>query len=101
MIARATVRPPTPESKMPIGAVLIDAVLTDPGTRDALTPSTLPPGSGGDRAAAARVGPANQEGGQQATERAEQMSLPGHGHHPGDVGGRHPHDAGPEQAAVE
>src|SRR6478735_2495879 len=90
MIARATVSPPTPESKMPIGAVTSE-----------LTSPTLPPGaSGGDRPPLP-VGPADDEGGQHPAERPEQVRLPGHGDHARDVGRRHPHDAGPEQAAVE
>ena len=44
---------------------------------------------------------ADQERGQHSAERAEQVRLPGHRDHAGDVGGRHPDDPGPEQAAAE
>src|SRR6478609_451414 len=98
MIARATVRPPTPESKMPIGAV----------TSASRTASTLPAGpedpSGGDRPPAIpalHIRLPDQERGQQTTQRAEQVRLPGNDDRTGDVLRGDPDDAGPEQAAVQ
>src|SRR5664280_1725782 len=117
MIALATVRPPTPESKMPIGAVfgtafetafeiaLFETALPGP----AFTRLTLPGErrSGADRRAGGAGGPpaavrsAHHERGQQAAERAEQVRLPGNGDHTGDVRRGDPDDPGPEQPAVQ
>src|SRR4051812_44836533 len=66
MIARATVRPPMPESKTPIGAVLTPAtlrqVVCSAGERRGLP--------------ARAVGLRGEEGGEHTTERAEQVRLP-------------------------
>src|SRR6476661_928465 len=90
MIARATVSPPTPESKIPIGASV--TVLTLPA---------VPHGSRANRGPTGRVGLRDQEGGQHAADCPEQVRLPGNRHHTGDIGGSNPDDAGPEQAAVQ
>src|SRR6476646_8483709 len=63
MTARATVSPPTPESKIPMGA-------SRSGTAWSL-------GSEGSRAPAP-VCPGHQQRAQQARERAEQVALPRH-----------------------
>src|SRR5689334_15106560 len=123
MIARATVRPPTPESKMPIGAVTSASLtvptlprrVTLPEPAEVAPPragTRLPAGlassqsvsGGGDRPPAIpalHIRPPDQECGQQTTQRAEQVRLPGDGDHTGDVLRGDPDDAGPEQTAVQ
>src|ERR1700754_2075158 len=64
MTALATVSPPTPESKIPIGASMSEGTARSLGAED----------RGG---AGSSVGPRNEPRGQQPGHRAEQVRLPG------------------------